>query len=47
MTFFNKGKTVPLNPEVKEELKDEKAGIFEPDGDLINEKFAKNRLRRS
>ena len=31
--IFNKGKTVPLNPEVKEELKDG-PGIFEPDGDL-------------
>ena len=31
--IFNKGKTVPLNPEVKEELRDG-PGIFEPDGDL-------------
>ena len=31
--IFNKGKTVPLNPEVKEELKDG-PGIFEPEGDL-------------
>ena len=31
--IFKKGKTVPLNPEVKEELKDG-PGIFEPDGDL-------------
>ena len=30
---FKKGKTVPLNPEVKEEFKDG-PGIFEPDGDL-------------
>ena len=30
---FKKGKTVPLNPEVKEELKDG-PGIFEPEGDL-------------
>ena len=30
---FKRGKTVPLNPEVKEELKDG-PGIFEPDGDL-------------
>ena len=31
--IFNKGKTVPLNPDIKEELKDG-PGIFEPDGDL-------------
>ena len=31
--IFNKGKTVPLNPDVKDELKDG-PGIFEPDGDL-------------
>ena len=31
--IFKKGKTVPLIPEVKEELKDG-PGIFEPDGDL-------------
>ena len=31
--IFKRGKTVPLNPEVKEELKDG-PGIFEPDGDL-------------
>ena len=31
--LFKRGKTVPLNPEVKEELKDG-PGIFEPDGDL-------------
>ena len=31
--IFNKGKTVPLNPDVKEELKDG-PGIFEPEGDL-------------
>ena len=31
--IFKKGKTVPLNPEVKEELKDG-PGIFEPEGDL-------------
>ena len=31
--LFKRGKTVPLNPEVKEELK-EGPGIFEPDGDL-------------
>ena len=31
--LFKKGKTVPLNPEVKEELKDG-PGIFEPEGDL-------------
>jgi hypothetical protein len=30
---FKRGKTVPLGPEVKEELKDG-PGIFEPDGDL-------------
>ena len=30
---FKRGKTVPLNPEVKEELKDG-PGIFEPEGDL-------------
>ena len=31
--IFKKGKTVPLDPEVKEELKDG-PGIFEPEGDL-------------
>ena len=31
--IFNKGKTVPLNPDVKDELRDG-PGIFEPDGDL-------------
>ena len=31
--IFKKGKTVPLNPEVKQELKDG-PGIFEPDEDL-------------
>ena len=31
--IFKRGKTVPLNPEVKEELKDG-PGIFEPEGDL-------------
>ena len=31
--IFKRGKTVPLNPDVKEELKDG-PGIFEPDGDL-------------
>jgi len=30
---FKKGKTVPLNPEIKEELKDG-PGNFEPEGDL-------------
>ena len=39
--IFKKGKTVPLNPEVKEELKDD-PGNFEPDGGSINV-FAKNR----
>ena len=31
--IFKRGKTVPLNPEVKEELKDG-PGNFEPEGDL-------------
>ena len=31
--IFKKGKTVPLNPEIKEELKDG-PGNFEPEGDL-------------
>ena len=31
--IFNKGKTVPLSPEVRNEIK-EGPGIFEPDGDL-------------
>ena len=31
--IFKKGKTVPLNPDVKEELKDG-PGNFEPEGDL-------------
>ena len=31
--IFKKGKTVPLNPSVKEELKDG-PGNFEPEGDL-------------
>ena len=31
--LFKRGKTVPLNPEIKEELKDG-PGILEPDGDL-------------
>ena len=31
--LFKRGKTVPVNPEIKEELKDG-PGIFEPDGDL-------------
>ena len=31
--IFKRGKTVPLNPEIKEELKDG-PGNFEPEGDL-------------
>ena len=31
--IFKRGKTVPLNPDVKEELKDG-PGNFEPEGDL-------------
>ena len=44
MTYLIKVKLLPLNPDVKDELKDG-PGIFEPDGDLINE-FVKNRSRR-